>query len=141
MPQCQFPVSAIFVFMKSYIGNILRIGRNKSKSSYFSRSITESKAETEGSQEVAAPPHGAGHPWPRQGLVWALGLLHAAALPPIYSTRQENLKDPINFPRNIMQAAAVIDARLGGSRSSSRHPAGEGNHHRRPSSSPCLPLE
>jgi hypothetical protein len=31
--------------------------------------------------------------------------------------------------------------RLGGSRSSSRHPAREGNHRRRPSSSPCLPPE
>jgi hypothetical protein len=28
-----------------------------------------------------------------------------------------------------------------GSRSSFRHPAREGNHHRRPSSSPCLPPE
>jgi hypothetical protein len=30
--------------------------------------------------------------------------------------------------------------RSGGSRSSSRHPAGEGNRHRRSSSSPCLRL-
>jgi hypothetical protein len=30
---------------------------------------------------------------------------------------------------------------IGGFRSSSRHPAGEGNRHRRPSSSPCLPPE
>jgi hypothetical protein len=44
-----------------------------------------------------------------------------------------------SFPENILQAAAVVDARSGGSRSSSRHPAGEGNHHRRPSSSPFLP--
>jgi hypothetical protein len=62
MPQCQFPVSAVFVFQKSYIGNILRIGRNKSQISYFSRSVTESKAEMEGCQRAAAPPHGAGHP-------------------------------------------------------------------------------
>jgi hypothetical protein len=62
------------------------------------------------------------------------------ALPPLYSPRRENPKHVINFPRNILQAA-VINARSGGSRSSSRHPAGEGNHHRRPSSSPCLPLE
>jgi hypothetical protein len=61
-PQCQFPVSAIFVFQKSSRGNILRIGRNKSQSSYFSWSVTESKAEMEGCQEAAAVPHGAGHP-------------------------------------------------------------------------------
>jgi hypothetical protein len=50
-------------------------------------------------------------------------------------------KTPINFPRNLLQAATVVDARSGGSRSSSRHPAGEGNHRQRPSSSPCLPPE
>jgi hypothetical protein len=53
---------AVFVFQKSYTGNILIIGWNKSQSSYFSRSVMESKAETEGSQEAAVPPHGAGHP-------------------------------------------------------------------------------
>jgi hypothetical protein len=64
-----------------------------------------------------------------------------AALPPIYSPRRENLKTPDQFPQNILQATTIIDARSGGSRSSSRHPAGEGNHHRRPSSLPCLPSE
>jgi hypothetical protein len=39
--------SAIFVFQQSYTGNILRIGWNKSWSSYFSWHETESKAETE----------------------------------------------------------------------------------------------
>jgi hypothetical protein len=80
-------------------------------------------------------------PWPRHQVVWPPGQPSDAALPPIYSPRWENLKGPINFPRNILQAAAVINARSGGSRSSSRHPAGEGNHRRRPSSSPCLPPE
>jgi hypothetical protein len=42
--------SAIFVFQKSYTGNILGIRQNKSRSSYFSRHETESKAETEGGQ-------------------------------------------------------------------------------------------
>jgi hypothetical protein len=64
-----------------------------------------------------------------------------AALPPIYSPRQEKPKDPINFPRNILQATTIVDARSGGSRSSSWHPAGEGNHRRSPSSSPWLPPE
>jgi hypothetical protein len=140
MPQCEFPVFSVFVFQKSYTGNILRIGQNKSHSFYFSRHETKSKDETEGHQRVATPHHGAG-PWPRHGMVWAPGPLPDAALPPIYSPRWENLKAPINFPRNLLQAAAVVDARLGGSRSSSWHPAGEGNHRRRPSSSPWLPPE
>jgi hypothetical protein len=54
---------------------------------------------------------------------------------------EKTLKAQTLFPENILQAATVIHARSGGSRSSSRHSAGEGNHHRRPSSSPCLPPE
>jgi hypothetical protein len=64
-----------------------------------------------------------------------------AALPPIYSPRREKPKTPINFPRHILQATAVVNARLGGSRSSSRHPAEEGNSCRRPSSPPWSPPE
>jgi hypothetical protein len=80
-------------------------------------------------------------PGPRHQVVRPSGPPPDAALRPIYSPRLENPKCVINFPENILQAAAVIDARSGGSKSSSWHPAGEGNHHRRPSSSPCLPLE
>jgi hypothetical protein len=80
-------------------------------------------------------------PWPRRPVVWAPDPPSNIALPPINSLRRENPKEPITFPRNILQAAAVIDPRSGGSRSSSRHPVGEGNHHWRPSSSPCQPPE
>jgi hypothetical protein len=52
-----------------------------------------------------------------------------AALPPIYSPQQEKPKTPTNFPRNQLQAAAAVDAKSGGSRSSSRHPAGGLLHH------------
>jgi hypothetical protein len=62
MPQCQFPVFAIFVFQESYTGNILGIGRNKSQNSYFSRHETKSEDETEGHQRAAAPHHGVGPP-------------------------------------------------------------------------------
>jgi hypothetical protein len=55
MPQCQFLFSAVFVFQKSYTGNILGIGRNKSQSSYLSHTKTESKGETEKGQEAATP--------------------------------------------------------------------------------------
>jgi hypothetical protein len=55
-------VSAIFVFQKSYTGNILRIERNEARSSYFLRHETESKAETEEGQEMATPPGGTGAP-------------------------------------------------------------------------------
>jgi hypothetical protein len=76
-------------------------------------------------------------PWPRHQVVWAPRPPSDIALPPINSLHRENPKEENTFPRNILQAAAVVDPRSGGSRSSSRHPAGEGNHHQRPSSSPC----
>jgi hypothetical protein len=54
--------SVVSVFQKSYTGNILGIGRNEARSSYFPRHETESKAESEEGQEVATPPGGAGPP-------------------------------------------------------------------------------
>jgi hypothetical protein len=80
-------------------------------------------------------------PWPRHQVVWPPGPPPDIALLPIYSLYRENPKGSNTFPRNILQAAAVVDPSLGGSRSSPRHPVGEGNHHWRPSSSPCLPSE
>jgi hypothetical protein len=43
-------------------------------------------------------------PWSRRAVVWAPGPLPDVALPPIYSPRRENLKDPINFLWNLLQA-------------------------------------
>jgi hypothetical protein len=74
-------------------------------------------------------------PWSRHQEVWAPGTPPGIALPPINSLRRENPTGPITFTQNILQAAAIVDLRTGGSRTSSRHPAREGNHHRRPSSS------
>jgi hypothetical protein len=61
MPQCQFLFSAVFVFQKSYIRNILGIGRNKSRSSYLPDTNTEFKGETETSQDAATPLAAPGH--------------------------------------------------------------------------------
>jgi hypothetical protein len=80
-------------------------------------------------------------PWQCHQVVWAPGPSHEIALPPINSLRRENPKETNTFPWNILQATTVVIPRSGGSRSSSRHPVGEGNHHRRPSSSPCQPPE
>jgi hypothetical protein len=64
--------SAVFCVSKKLYRNILRIGRNKSRSSYISRHETESKAEAEGGQRAATPPMAQATPWPRQDLVWPL---------------------------------------------------------------------
>jgi hypothetical protein len=101
----------------------------------------KSKGETEEDQEAATPWGGVAYPWPRWPMVWAPGPPSDIALPHINSLHRENPKGPITFPQNILQAATIIDPRSGGSRSSSRHPIGEGNHYRRSSSSPCQPSE
>jgi hypothetical protein len=119
--------STIFVFQKSYTGNILRIGRNKSRTSYFYRSFTKTEDETKGGQAhhmVARP-----SPWPFHHMVRLGGPPSNAALSPISSPRRKKAKGRISFPPNILQAAAVAVARLGGSRSSSRQPAGGLLHH------------
>jgi hypothetical protein len=65
-------------------------------------------------------------PWPRPPMVRAPDPPPDAAPSPIKSPRQEKPKGRIAFPRNIVQATTVIETRSGGSRSSSRHPAGRG---------------
>jgi hypothetical protein len=80
-------------------------------------------------------------PWPRHQVVRPPGPPPDAALFPIYSPRREKPKGRIAFPRNILQAAAVVEARSGESRSSSRHLAGEENPYRRPSPPPWSPPE
>jgi hypothetical protein len=50
MPQCQFPVFAVFVFQKKYTGNILG-----SPTFYFYRNFAKTEDETEGSQGLATP--------------------------------------------------------------------------------------
>jgi hypothetical protein len=133
--------SAVFVFQKIYKRNILGLDETKAKVCIFADIRQSPKQIQRGDR--GQPHHGVVRPspWPRHQVVGPPGPHPDAALPPIYSPRRENLKDPINFPWNIPQAAAVVDAKSGGSRSSCRHPTGEGNHHRRPSSSPCLPPE
>jgi hypothetical protein len=66
MPQCQFPIFCYFVFQKSYTGNILGIGRNKSQTSKY---LTELPEDRRGD---GAEPEG-GHTIGRHGL----GLAHA----------------------------------------------------------------
>jgi hypothetical protein len=133
--------SAVFVFQKSYTGNILRIGRNKSRTSYIYRSFAKTEDEMEGGQGPASPPGAWPSPWPRPPVVRPPGPPPDAAPSPISSPRWKKSKGWISFSWNILQAAAVAVERSGGSRSSSRHPAGEGNPCRRPSTPPWSPPE
>jgi hypothetical protein len=132
--------SAVFVFQKSYTENIIGIGRTKAEVPIFPDTRQSPKHRRRGARGRPHPPWCGpppGHAGGRCG-----HLVHHLTSPfRLYILLEEKTLSPINFSENILQAAAVIDARSGGSRISSRHPAGEGNHHRRPSSSPCLPSE
>jgi hypothetical protein len=133
--------SAVLCFRKATQEIFSELDETKAEVPIFPKASRSPKQRRRGARRRPHHPMARATPWPRRGLVWAPGPLPDAALPPIYSPRRENLKDPINFPWNILQAVAVVESRSGGSRSCSWHPAGEGNHRQRPSSSPCLPLE
>jgi hypothetical protein len=117
--------------------------------------LDETKAEppifTEASQRPkmrrrgarGQPHHGVAQPspWLHHHMVRPPGPPPDVALSPINSPRREKPKGQISFPQNKLQAAAVVDARSGGSMSSSRYPAREGNPYRRPSPPPWSPPE
>ena len=56
--------SAVFVFQKSCTGNILGIGRNKSRSQYFTETKTKSGGGTKRRHRAATPALGAAWAWP-----------------------------------------------------------------------------
>jgi hypothetical protein len=141
MPQCQFLFSAVFVFQKSSQEIFSELEETKAKVPIY---LTQRRSLKERRRPARRQPH---HrvaqvtPWPRHQVVWAPSPPFDIALSPINSLHRENPKGWITFPRSILEAAAVVDPRSGGSRSSSRHSVEEGNNHRRPSSSPCQPPE
>jgi hypothetical protein len=103
MSRCQFLFSAVFVFQKSCTGNILRIGRNKSQTSYFSR-------HEDGVQSKDRGGHRGNHTigwraplWPRHHVVWAPRVPSDIALPPIKCLRRENPKEFGIHPRKVSQ--------------------------------------
>jgi hypothetical protein len=133
--------SAILCFRKVTQEIFLELDETKAEVPIY---LTPRRSPEERRRRTKGQPHHRvvrATPWLRHQVVWPPGPPPDIALPPINSLRRENPKETNAFLENILQAAAVIIPRLGGSRSSSRHPAGEGNHHRRPSSSPCQPPE
>jgi hypothetical protein len=133
--------SAIFMFQKSYTGIFSELIETKAEPPIFTDTRRSPNMRWRGARGWPHPRAAPPSPGSRHQGVRPPSPPPYAALLPIYSPRREKPKGLINFRRNILQATAVVDARLGGSRSSSRHPTGEGNHHRRPSSSPWSPPE
>jgi hypothetical protein len=98
------------------------------------RSPKQRRRGTEGSRTIGwrGPP-------PGHATRWCGPLVHPLTSPfRLYILLDEKTLGPNSFLENILQAIAIVNARSGGSRSSCRHPTREGNHHWRPSSSPCL---
>jgi hypothetical protein len=115
------------------------LDKTKAKPAIFPEASRSPKMRWRGARGQAHPRAAWPSPWTRHQGVRPAGPPPDATLPPIYSPQWEKPKGRITFPRNILQATAVVDARSGGSRSSSRHPVGEGNPCRRPSPPPWSP--
>jgi hypothetical protein len=81
--------SAVFVFRKSYIENILGIGRNKNRTSRYLTKLSEDR------RGDGAEPEGGITRRPMVCPTWSTS---DAAPSPIKTPRRENIKDPINFP-------------------------------------------
>jgi hypothetical protein len=117
------------------------LDKTKAEPTIFTEASRRSKMRRRGARGQAHHMVARPSPWPRHHMVRPPGPPSDAALSPIKSPRRKKPKGRIAFPRNILQAAVVVEARSGGSRSSFRHPAGEGNPCRRPSPPPWSPLE
>jgi hypothetical protein len=141
MSQCQFPVFCYFCVSEKLHRKYSQNWTKQKPKSLITLHEDRVQRRAGGGPEAGHTILWHGPSWPCHQGVWPPGPPPDIALPPMYSPRWENSKGQNSFPENILQATSVVDARSGGSKSSSRHPAGEGNHHRRPSSSPCLPPE
>jgi hypothetical protein len=88
-------------FRKATLEIFSELDKTKAKIPIFPEASRSPKQRRRGTRGRPHHPM-AQAPWPCHGMVWALGLPPDAALPPIYSPQRENLKDPINFPRNLL---------------------------------------
>jgi hypothetical protein len=91
--------STIFVFQKSYTGNILEIGRNKFLKSYFSRKFPEiRRGDGEGPQATLTQGQRGPAPGRAPLRVRKPGSTSDAAPSPIKNPRRKKPKYLINFP-------------------------------------------
>jgi hypothetical protein len=144
MPQCQFPIFCYFMCQKIYTGNILRIGRNKIRNSYFSRKKVEDRTRAGGGPEGR---HTLGWrpPWRCRHMVRWLWSTSDDASSPIKSLPMENPKTIGKFPERVPQLRRHCRRISGGQKFLFRHPAGtrkcpRSHLHRSPSPSLPSPL-
>jgi hypothetical protein len=138
------PVPCFLLFLcfrKATQEIFLELDETKAKPSIFPEASRSPEIRQRGARSQAHSRAARPSPWPCHQGVRPPGPSSDTLLSPIYSLRRKKPKGWIAFPRNILQSTAVTVARSGGSRSSSRHPAGEGNPCRRPSPPPWSPSE
>jgi hypothetical protein len=115
--------SAVFVFQKSYTEIFSELDETKAEPPIFPEASRSPKMRRRGGRAWPHPRVAWPRPWPCHLGVRLAGPPPDIAVPPIYSPRREKPKQPDQFSRNTSRAAAAVDPRLGGSRTS-RHPAG-----------------
>jgi hypothetical protein len=103
MPQCQFLFSVVFLFQIFTKGNILRIGRNKARSSIFLTRRWSPKGRRRWAGRWPHHSMARAHPWPRLAMAWAPRASIDLALLPIYCPRRENPKRRSLHPRKVPQ--------------------------------------
>jgi hypothetical protein len=128
MPQCQFPVFCCFCISEVTQEIFSELNETKAEPPIFTEASRRPKMRRRGARGC---PHHRGarpSPWPRPPMVSPPGPPPDDAPSPIKTPRREKPRGRITFPRNILQAAAIVESRSGGSRSS-RHLAGGLLHH------------
>ena len=95
------PVFCCFWFQKSYTGNILEIGWNKKRSSYFHVTKTESEGESKRGSREATRGLGADSPGPTPRVRVGPPATADSASSPIYSPSRENPRHLIRNPRKV----------------------------------------
>jgi hypothetical protein len=102
--------SAIFVFQKSYTGNILRIGRNKFQNSYFSRTKDEDRKRAGGGPGASLTMRGRGPAPGRAPYVW--GCPRGPLTMPLRlykASGQKTLAESAKFPEEFRISATAAD--------------------------------
>jgi hypothetical protein len=102
--------SAIFVFQKCYIGNILGIGQNQFQKSYFSWKLPENQTGAGEGPEPALTPGWRGPGPGRAPYVWGgPGSPLTTPLRLYKASRWKALKESAKFPEQFRSSAAATD--------------------------------
>jgi hypothetical protein len=109
MPQCQFLFSAVFLFQKSYRGNILGIGRNEARTSYFSRTQDKDQRRAGGGPGTN---HTKGWRTPLARATTWCGGPGPPLTPPLHlykAFRHQTLNQSVFFEKEFYSSAAATD--------------------------------